>query len=296
MLERSLRTMGTEIRVLVGPPLDPALPGEEAVLATVERELLDFNRRLSRFLPDSELSQLNSDPREVVPASELLRAAVRAGVWGAARTNGLVDPTLLPRARGGRVRGLTRGGPLGATERSPRTRPGPRRPAGPNPRAAWRSIEVLDDAGAIRRPPGLRFDTGGTGKGLAADLVAARLAGYSRYAIDCGGDVRVGGANPDAEPIEIEIRHPLTGGAADEFRAGNRRGGDVGPGRPPLAACRRQLRPSSDRPGHRRAGMDGPDLRQRPRADRPGGRRARQGGIAERAGRRDPGARRSTAG
>ena len=31
-------------------------------------------------------------------------------------------------------------------------------------------------SGSIRRPPGLRFDTGGTGKGLAADLLAVRFA------------------------------------------------------------------------------------------------------------------------
>ncbi len=220
MLERSFRTMGTEIRAYVGPPLDPALPGEAAVLESIEQELLDFNRRLSRFLPESELSQLNRDPREVVPASELLRAAVGAGVWGAARTNGLVDPTVLTEleaagyvdSREG-IRSASLGDALAGAP--------PRTPAGPSPQAAWRSIDVLDEAGAIRRPPGVRFDTGGTGKGLAADLVAARLAGYSRYAIDCGGDVRVGRANPDAEPIEIEVRHPLTGGAADEFRLGD---------------------------------------------------------------------------
>ena len=37
--------------------------------------------------------------------------------------------------------------------------------------------------------PGLRLDTGGTGKGLAADLLAHRLDG--RWAVDCGGDLRV---------------------------------------------------------------------------------------------------------
>ena len=44
----------------------------------------------------------------------------------------------------------------------------------------------------------MRFDTGGTGKGLAADLLASRLDG--RWAIDCGGDIRVGGAFDDRGP------------------------------------------------------------------------------------------------
>ncbi len=217
MLERSFRTMGTEISVLIGPPLDRGLPSEGSTLAAVEQELLDFNRRLSRFLEDSELSQLNGDPREVVPASELLRTAVRAGIWGAERTSGLVDPTLLPELEEAGYGASFEGDRSAPLEQALKAAP-PRRPAGPNPHAAWRSIEVDDAAGTIRRPPGTRLDTGGTGKGLAADLVAARLEGYSRYAIDCGGDVRVGGASPAKEPIEIEVRHPLTGGAADEFR------------------------------------------------------------------------------
>ncbi len=217
MLERSFRTMGTEISLLVGRPLDPALPSESSVLASVERELLDFNGRLSRFLEDSELSLLNRDPREVVPASELLRNAVRAGVWGAERTNGLVDPTLLGELEAAGYRASFEGVRSAPLEQALSAAPA-RAPAKPNPHGAWRAIEVDDEAGTIRRPPGTRLDTGGTGKGLAADLVAARLDGYSRYAIDCGGDVRVGGASPGEEPIEIEVRHPLTGGAADEFR------------------------------------------------------------------------------
>ena len=76
----------------------------------------------------------------------------------------------------------------------------PRTPARPHDDAQWRRITLTD--GAVRRPPGIRFDTGGTGKGLAADLLAAELTG--RWAIDCGGDLRVGGEH------SVEVRHPLT--------------------------------------------------------------------------------------
>ena len=62
-----------------------------------------------------------------------------------------------------------------------------------------------DRAGLVRRPPGVRFDTGGTGKGLAADAVAYRLAGHPRLVVDCGGDIALRGA------WEVEVEHPLTG-------------------------------------------------------------------------------------
>jgi FAD:protein FMN transferase len=208
--------MGTEVRVLVGARLNDADPAPETIAASVEEQLRDFDRRLSRFSPDSELSRFNGDPREQVPASALLRAAVRAGLWAAQRTDGLVDPTLLPQLEAAGYAASRTGVASAPLQRALSTAPRRRR-AHPAADARWRSIEVLEERAAIRRPPGLEFDTGGTGKGLAADLVATRLAGYARYAIDCGGDVRVGGRLPDSEPVELEIRNPLLGTAADSF-------------------------------------------------------------------------------
>jgi hypothetical protein len=54
-----------------------------------------FEATLSRFRPDSELCTLNAHPSATVPVSPLLRVAVAAGLWAAARTHGLVDPTLV---------------------------------------------------------------------------------------------------------------------------------------------------------------------------------------------------------
>jgi len=68
----------------------------------------------------------------------------------------------------------------------------------------------------VRRLPGVRVDTGGIGKGLAADLAAKRLDGFARWAVDCGGDLRVGGAA--AEPFAVEVEHPLTGERAHVLR------------------------------------------------------------------------------
>ncbi len=45
----------------------------------------------------------------------------------------------------------------------------------------------------MTRPPGVRIDSGGIAKGLLADLLATELAGQRAFAIDCCGDLRVGG-------------------------------------------------------------------------------------------------------
>ncbi len=193
-VDRSFRALGTDVRVVVTAADAERRAGE------AERFVLDYDARLSRFRPDSELSALNADPRERVPASPLLRHAVAAALWAAERSDGLSDPTLLDALEAAGYRTSLADAPR-STE-APQT--GEPVPAQPDPRARWRSIAV--DADHVIRPPGLRLDLGGSGKGHAADLVAALLEGAERWAIDCGGDVRVGGA---AQPVLVA--HPLSG-------------------------------------------------------------------------------------
>ncbi|HUZ84885.1 MAG TPA: FAD:protein FMN transferase, partial [Gaiellales bacterium] len=173
-LDYSFSAMGSDIRLLIGPPLMPSAP---APLVAADREkafVLDFGARLSRFRPDSELTALNESPAHRVPAGELLRLAVRAGLWAARRSEGLVDPTL--------VRALERvgydhslQGALPASLSDAVASAPARWPARPDPAAAWREVMIDDDVGYVERPPGLAIDTGGTGKGLCADMVARHL-------------------------------------------------------------------------------------------------------------------------
>ena len=199
--------MGCEVRVLIGDPLPSSPPPWQAAeRAKLFIEL--FDSALSRFKDDSELTAFNQDPREIVPASPMLRQAVQAGVWAAERSGGLVDPTL-----GGAI--------VSAGYRKSRAGVAPepitdalasapeRHPAHPRQEAEWRLLEVDDQAGTIKRPPGVVFDTGGAGKGLAADLVAEHLRGYSRFVVDCGGDVRVGGFGAQLDPFPVHARHPI---------------------------------------------------------------------------------------
>ena len=47
----------------------------------------------------------------------------------------------------------------------------------------------------MTRTPGVGIDSGGLAKGLFADLIGERLESHAAYAIDCGGDLRLGGAD-----------------------------------------------------------------------------------------------------
>jgi thiamine biosynthesis lipoprotein len=208
-LDYTFHSMGSDIRFLIGPRLAPSAPEP---LAAADREkafVLDFAYRLSRFIPESELSALNRDPRPEVPASPLLRAAVAAGLWAAQRSDGLLDPTLVRALeRTGYCASLDGAEPASLAEALAGAPP--RAAALPDPASRWREVEIDDAAGVIRRPPGVMLDTGGTGKGLCADAVAHRLGGFTRFVVDCGGDIAVGGVGAQLAPYEVEVEHPLT--------------------------------------------------------------------------------------
>jgi FAD:protein FMN transferase len=207
--DTSFRCMGSDVRLMIGEPVEPGLPSPADAAGTVRAFLEDFDARLSRFRPDSELSRLNRDPRALVPASELLRTTARAAVWAAERTGGLLDPTLVNELElAGYDHSLDGATPAPLAE-AIAAAPQPR-PANPNPDLPWRRIRVDQRAGRIERPPGLQLDSGGVGKGVAADLASELLRGYSRFVVDCGGDMRVGGPDAQAEPYRIEVEHPLT--------------------------------------------------------------------------------------
>jgi thiamine biosynthesis lipoprotein len=206
----SFHCMGCEFRLLIGDPVNAGLaPAHEA--AERARALLEAcDERLSRFRATSDLVALNNDPAAVVNARPLLIKSVEAALWAAELTGGLVDSTLAGEIEAvGYRESLAGAHPVPLREAVPSAPP--RRAAGPSSRASWRHVHVDRSAGTITRPPGVRLDSGGVVKGLAADLVAVMLSGYARFAVDAAGDLAIGGARSTTHPYEVEVEHPLTG-------------------------------------------------------------------------------------
>lgn len=171
----------------------------------VRQRMLDWHTQFSRFDPDSELSRLNRDPRESVPASPVMLRLVAAAVRAARLTGGLVDPTLLGELEvAGYRRSLgTLGAPTGVELRRALSAAPTRRPATPRPDARWRDISIDRRAGTVRRPPGLQIDLSGIAKGALGDLLAAGLIGHDSFAVDAAGDVRFGGRHTLPRPIAV---------------------------------------------------------------------------------------------
>ena len=53
----------------------------------------------------------------------------------------------------------------------------------------------------------MRLDLGGSAKGLAVDIAARMLADRPTFAVDAGGDIRIGGTA--RVPRTVHIAHPL---------------------------------------------------------------------------------------
>jgi thiamine biosynthesis lipoprotein len=196
-----------------------ALARARRAAADVQSLLDDISERLTRFDPPSELCALNRDPRDIVPVSRLMARFVRSAIWAAQRSRGLVDAALLDE--------LERSGYRASMPARPSAKMSPRRacagePVTARPRVSspWRAIRCDLHTGTVRRPPRVRMDSGGIAKGMAADMAGELLAGQPTFAVECAGDICVGGTAGIARRVVVE--DPFHGGALTELavRAG----------------------------------------------------------------------------
>lgn len=130
----------------------------------VRRLFAEWERRLSRFRPDSELSRLNADAGRPVVVSHLLFEVLEAALRAARATAGLYDPTLL--------RALERLGYDRSFEQvgvDVPAAPGPVPPGG-----GWRRVELDPKGRTVTLPPGVGVDLGGIAKGMAVDAAVER--------------------------------------------------------------------------------------------------------------------------
>jgi len=169
--------------------------------ALVRRTLLQWHGRFSRFQADSELSRLNADPRATVPVRPLMARLALAVREAGALSGGLVDGTLVREIeRAGYDADLRDSLALAtALALAPA-----RTPAAAAASRRWRAIEVDLDASAVTRPPGLMLDSGGLAKGLFADALGATLASHASFAVNCAGDLLIGGAAQTRRQVRVE--------------------------------------------------------------------------------------------
>jgi thiamine biosynthesis lipoprotein len=139
----------------------------------------EIENRCSRFEEHSELRQLTARPGVLVPVSAILFHAVQFAVQVAEETGGAFDPT--------------------AGHRPAISHPGD---------ISYRDVQLDPQRNAILLLRPLTLDLGAVAKGLAVDMAARELEPLRDFAVDAGGDLYLGGRNPQGEPWRVGIRHP----------------------------------------------------------------------------------------
>lgn len=197
--------MGTRVNFWVDRSAGPRI---RAAFSSGETFIRDFDRRLSRFNPESELCALNADPSTTVEVSTLMVRFVEAAIASAGSTGGLCDPTLVRPIEEAGYRESRAG--VAAAPLSEALADGPEiAPAAADPAARWSKISVDPAARTVTRPLGVLLDSGGCGKGLAADMLAALwrrlLPAGTAFIVDCGGDMRLGDLEAGDPPYVIYV-------------------------------------------------------------------------------------------
>jgi thiamine biosynthesis lipoprotein len=195
----SFRCMTTEIELFLDAG-DAQLAS--AALRSAERFFRQVEARFSRFLPDSELVQLNRTPGEDVPVSPDLAELVELALAAARASEGTFDPTVIDALE---AAGYDRSIDLIRTNG---THPPQWVAARPD---RWKHVVVDTTAGTIRLPAGVRLDLGGIGKGWAADRAGALLQPFGAGMVSAGGDIRAWGDQPGLQPGQgwlVALDHP----------------------------------------------------------------------------------------
>jgi thiamine biosynthesis lipoprotein len=180
MRREEFRAMGTTISLLL--PQECAERGCQIVRALFD----EWEQTLSRFLPESELSQLNQRPGEAVPVSDLLYRVLATALEAAQATKGVYDPALLDQ--------LVRLGYDRTFDTLPEFQFEAIIPGEPGGR--WRGIKVDPVRHSVTLPVGIKLDFGGIAKGMAVDaaLKALRQEGVDTALVNAGGDLAVLGS------------------------------------------------------------------------------------------------------
>lgn len=201
-VRRSAALMGTVVTIHVvghvpgheqGP--DQTAQREQAV----ERGFEWFHRVeecCTRFEAHSEVMQLTAQVGTPVRVSAILYEAVQFALAVAEESGGAFDPTV---GYAMETRGFNREYRTGQMIRTS---------LDCSRSVSYRDVRLDPDDHTITLLRPLILDLGAVAKGVAVDLAARELRSFQNFAINAGGDLYLGGCNPDGEPWSIGIRHP----------------------------------------------------------------------------------------
>ncbi|XXQ67681.1 FAD:protein FMN transferase [Neisseriaceae bacterium B1] len=201
------KTMGTTYSVKYIAPSNNTLPENAVVQKQLDDLLVEVNRQMSTYQPDSEISQFNQAPAAKTPQeisadfATVMAESIRLNQV----TEGALDVTVGPLVN------LWGFGPNKNIKKSPT----------PEQLSAAKQIVGLDKI-VLRQPEngkkatlaksadGVYVDLSAIAKGFGVDKLAQHLdsLGVQNYLVEIGGELRGKGKNAQGEPWRIGIEQP----------------------------------------------------------------------------------------
>ena len=206
-------TMGTYYNVQVAHA-DFTDAQVEALRHKVHDYLVEINRQMSTYIPDSEISQFNALETAVpFPVSPAFAEVTRAALYWAEATGGAFDPTLDP---------LINLWGFGHEAREMIAWPSEAEVEAALARTGFQDIAITDDSQLQKGRPEIELNLNAIAKGYAADGVLALLAeaGAENIYVEIGGDVAVLGHNILDMPWRIGIEQPVPEAMPGQFLEG----------------------------------------------------------------------------
>jgi len=180
--------------------LDNSSPLAGNIIKNVPDWFEQWEKSLSRFRLDSELSCLNRSEGQPVPVSDTLWDVFHAARQAEQDTGGLVRPTVLD--------ALLQAGYDQSFDRLPSFR----QPANTGLLELPTLTTTITWNEATRTlclPEGVHLDFGGVAKGWAAEKAAEHLKHYGPALVDAGGDIAISAPRAGGQPWPIGIRDPF---------------------------------------------------------------------------------------
>ena len=202
------RTMGSPYTVKI---VDAKLSEEQvaAIKGEIEKTLLEVNRQMSNYQPDSELSRFNKAPADSpFKVSPAFARVTRFGLELSRLSDGAFDPTLGPL--------INLWGFGEATDKH--VVPAADALKAAMAKTGWHHLTVTESNELVKDLPDLAMDLGAVAKGYGVDEMIRVLRGHgleNLYA-SIAGEVRVLGHNPRGTKWMLGISVPV-----DHWRENN---------------------------------------------------------------------------
>lgn len=170
----------------------------EKLYSKLWKEIFIFERRFSRFLPDSELSMFNKHAGIKQFISQEFHDLLTAAFTIAHETNGLYNPFILPAVQ---KAGYTNSRVLGHEQDS----------VDDHSHKTVTNIHNLElGKNWARIPYGTAIDLGGCGKGYLADQLSSKLPDIiTGYWFSFGGDIAIGGLDDRQLPWSVTVENAM---------------------------------------------------------------------------------------